>query len=113
MTIPKAVAIFDVVACPATPVAHLAIVLAPCMDSPIADSDLGLTTSLALEIGGLVHVTVDATTDASYRVSSGETVQTPVHGQTFVLKGFLQGPDTMGDLASFRVVGVEVLNFAL
>ena len=80
MAIPEAVTVFDVVACPATPIAHLAIVIAPCMDSPIADSDLGSTTSFALEVGGCVHVVVDAATNASYGISSGKAVGAPVHG---------------------------------
>jgi len=111
--IPETVTVFNVVACPAIPVAHLAIVLAPCMDGPIVDGDLGSTASLALEVGGLVHVAVDAAADASYSVSSGKMVRTLVHGQAFVLKGFLQGPNTMGDLVSFGVVSTEILDLAL
>jgi len=72
--IPKTVTVFDVVACPATPIAHLAIVLAPCMDSLITDSDLGSTTSLAFKVGGFVHVAVNAVADAGYSVSGGEAV---------------------------------------
>ena len=87
--IPKTVTVFDVVACPATPIAHLAIVLAPCMDSLVANSDLSSTTSLALKVGGLVHVVVDAAMNASYSVSGSKAVRTPVHGQAFVLKGLL------------------------
>ena len=72
--ISKAVTVFNAMACSATPITHLAIVLAPCMDGPIANSDLGLMTSLALEIGGLVHVAVDAATNASYGISGGKAV---------------------------------------
>jgi len=72
--IPEAVTILDIVTCLATPIAHLAIVLAPCMDSPIAGCNLGSTASLALEVRGLVHVMVDAAANVSYCVSSGETV---------------------------------------
>ena len=72
--ITEAIAVLNVVPCLTAPVAHLAIVVAPCVDGSIAYSDLSLTTSLALEIGGLVHVTVDVATDASYGVSSGEAV---------------------------------------
>jgi len=77
--ISKAIAVLNIVPCLTAPVAHLAIVVAPCMDGLIAYSDLSSTTSFALEIGGLVHVTVDAATDASYGVSSGKVVRTPIH----------------------------------
>jgi len=113
VAISETVTVFNVVACLATPVAHLAIVLAPGMDGLIADGDLGLAASLALEVGGFVHVAVDTAMDASYRISSGEAVRTPVHGQAFVLKGLFQGPDAMGDLAGFRVVSTEILDLAL
>jgi len=106
-------AVFDVVACPATPITHLAVVLAPCMDSSVTNGDLGLTTSFAFEVGGLVYVMVDTAADTSYSVSGGETVRTPIYGQAFVLKGLFQGPDTLGDLASFGVVSPEILNFTL
>ena len=111
--IPEAVTILDIVTCLATPIAHLAIVLAPCIDSPIADCDLGLTASLALEVRGLVHVAVDAAANVSYSISGGETVRTLIHGQAFVLQGLLQGSNALGDLASFGVVGMEILDFAL
>ena len=74
MAIPKTVTIFDVMACLATPIAHLATVLAPCMDGPIANSDLGSAASLAFEVRGLMHVAVNATIDTGYGVSSGKTV---------------------------------------
>ena len=70
----KTIAIFDVVTCLATPVAHLAVVVAPCMNGLIANGDLGLAASLALEVGGLVHVAVNAMTNMSYSVSSGKVV---------------------------------------
>ena len=78
--IPKAVTVFDVVACLATPIAHLVVVLAPCMNGSIAYSDLSLTASLAFEVGGLVHIAVDAAANASYSVSSSEAVRTLIHG---------------------------------
>jgi len=78
--IPEAVTVLDVVACPSIPVTHLAIVLAPCMDGPIVNGDLGLTASLALEVGGLVHIAVNTTTNTGYGVSSSKTVQALVHG---------------------------------
>ena len=113
MAIPEAVTVLDVVARLSTPVAHLAIVHAPCMNSSVANGDLGLTTSLALEVRGLVHVAVDVTANASYSISGGETVQALVHRQLFSLKGFLQGPDALGDLAGLGMVSVEILDFAL
>ena len=79
VAITKAITVFNVVPCLTIPVAHLAIVIAPCVDGSIAYSDLSSTTSLALEIGGLVHVAVNAATDASYGVSSGKVVRTPIH----------------------------------
>ena len=72
--IPETVAVFDVVACLTTPIAHLAIVLAPCMDGPIMDCGLGLAASLALEVRGLVHIMVDAAMNAGYGISSSEAV---------------------------------------
>jgi len=83
------------------------------MNGTIANSDLSLMASLALEVGGLVHVTVDTMANTSYGISGGEMVQTLVHGQVFILKGFLQGPNVAGNLACFRVVSAEVLNLTL
>jgi len=105
-------AVLNVVACPSAPVTHLAVVLAPCMHSPVTNGDLGSTTSLALEVRGLVHVVVDAMANTSYGVSGGKTVRALVHRQSFGLKGFLQGSNALGDLASFGVVCAKVLDFA-
>ena len=74
MAVPKGIAIFNIVACLATPIAHFTVIIAPCMDGPIADGDLGLATSLTLKVGGFVHIAVDAATNVSYGVSSGKTV---------------------------------------
>jgi len=109
----EAVAVFNVVASLSAPVTHLAIVFAPRINSPIVNGDLGSTASLALEVGGLVYVTVDAATNMAYGVSGSETVQTPVHRQSLSLKRLFQGPNALGDLASFGMVGTEVLDFAL
>jgi len=87
--IPEAVTVLDIVACLSAPVAHLAVVLAPCVDGPIANGDLGSAASLAFEVRGLMHVAVNATMDTGYGISSGKTVRTSVHGQTFGLEGFL------------------------
>jgi len=71
MAIPKAVAVFNVVACPATPIAHFTIVLAPGVYGAVANGDLSPLSSLALEIGGLVHVAIDAMADAGNSVGGG------------------------------------------
>jgi len=113
VAISEAVTVFDVVACPSTPVTHLAVVLAPCVNGLVANSDLGSAASFALEVGGLVHVMVDAMANVSYGVSSGEMVRTPVHRQAFILEGLLQGPDATSDLLGFRVVSTEILYLAL
>ena len=80
--------ILNVVACPAAPIAHLTVVLAPCMNSLVANGDLSLMTSLALEVGGLVHVAVNATVNAGDGISGGKTVRAAVHCKSFDLKGF-------------------------
>jgi len=83
------------------------------MNSSIADGDLGPTTSFALEVRGLVHVAVDVMANASYSVSGGKMVQTLVHSQSFGLEGLFQGPNALGDLASFGMVSAEILDFPL
>ena len=83
------------------------------MNCLIADGNLGLTTSFALEVGGLVHVAINAVTNAGYGVSGGETVRTLVYGQSFGLEGLFQGPNALGNLAGFGMVSVEVLDFPL
>jgi len=85
--VPEAVAVLNVVTCSSAPVTHLAIVLAPGMYGTVMNGDLSPTASLALEVGGLVHVVINATADVGYGVGSGKSVQTPVHGQAFVLEG--------------------------
>jgi len=70
----EAMTVLDVVACPPTPITHLAVVFAPGMYGAIANSDLSLTASLALEVGGLVHVAINATVDVGYGVSGGKSV---------------------------------------
>jgi len=74
MAISKAIAIFDVVACLPIPVAHFAVVLAPCVNGTIANSNLSSAASFALKIGGFVYVVVDAMSDTSYSISGGEAV---------------------------------------
>ena len=72
LAIAEGVAFFYIVACLTTPVAHLVIVLSPGIYGTIADSDLSPTSSFALEVRCLVHVAVDATTDASDGIGGGE-----------------------------------------
>jgi len=69
-TVAERVAFFNVVTCPTTPIAHLAVVLAPSMYGMVANSDLSLLSSLTLKVGSLVHVTVNAAMDTSNGVSS-------------------------------------------
>jgi len=85
--IAKGVTLLNVVAGLTTPITHLAIVLAPSMYGMIADGDLSSTASLALEVGGLMHVVVNTTANASYGVSGGKAVRTSIHGQAFILEG--------------------------
>jgi len=113
MAIPEAIAVLDIVTCLTAPITHLAIVLAPCMDGLITDCGLGSAASLALKVRGLVHVAVNAATNAGYGISSGKAVRALIHGQAFVLEGLFQGSDALGDLASFGVVGTEILDFTL
>ena len=72
-------AVLNVVAYLSTPVTHLTIVLAPGMDSMIANGDLSPMSSSALEVRGFVHVVVNAATDAGNGVSGSKAVQTLVH----------------------------------
>ena len=79
MAIPEAVTVFDVMACLPAPIAHFAVVVAPGVYGSVADCNLGLAASLALEVRGLVHVAVNAATNVGYGVSSGEVVRTLIH----------------------------------
>ena len=111
--IPKAITVFNVVASLSTPVAHLAVVFAPSMNGTIANGDLSLAASLALEVGGFVHVAVNMTANVSNSVSSSKAVRASVHGQLLGLKGLLESPNMAGDLLGLGMLGVEVLDFAL
>jgi len=70
--ISEAVALFDVVPSSTTPITHFAIVLAPGMEGVIMNGDLSPASSFALEVGGLMHVMVDALTNASYGISGSK-----------------------------------------
>jgi len=63
LAITERVALFYIVAHLAAPIAHLVVVFAPGMYGSIANGDLSPASSLAFEVRGLVHVTVDAVTD--------------------------------------------------
>jgi len=69
--VPEAVTVLDVVSRLTTPIAHLAVVLAPGMDGTVADSNLSPASSLAFKIGSLVHVAVDVATNAGDGIGSG------------------------------------------
>jgi len=68
------VAFFNVVACPTTPVTHLAIIFAPGMQGTVTDGNLSPTSSFAFEVGGLVHVAINATTYTGYGVGSSKSL---------------------------------------
>jgi len=78
--ISEAMTVLDVVACPPAPIAHLAVIFAPGMYGTVANSNLGSTTSFALEVGSLVHVAINAMANAGYGVGGRKSVRTPVHG---------------------------------
>ena len=105
--------LLDVVASPATPVAHLAIVLAPGMYGMVMDGDLSPSSSFAFEVGGLVYVTVNVSMDAGNGIGSGEMFRAVIYRQLFSLEGLLENADAAGDLSGFGMVGAEVLDFAL
>jgi len=70
----EGVALFYVVACLTTPVAHFVVVFAPGMYGAITNGGLSLASSFAFEIRGLVHVTVDVTADAGDGVGSSKSL---------------------------------------
>ena len=78
--IAERVTFFYVVACLAAPVTHLVVVLAPSVYGSIANSDLSPVSSLALEVGSLVHITVDAATDAGDDIGGSKSFRASVHG---------------------------------
>ena len=78
--ITEGVALLDVVTHLATPIAHFTIIFAPSMHGVVANGNLSLVSSFALEVGGLVHIVVDATTYAGNGVGGGKAFGTSVHG---------------------------------
>jgi len=111
--IAEGVTLLNVVTCLATPVAHFAIVLAPGMHGTIVNSDLSFTSLFAFEVGGLVHVMVDATMDAGDGIGSGQVFGAMVYGKPFSLEGFFKRSNVTSNLDGLGVVGAEVLDFAL
>jgi len=111
LAVAKAVAFFYVVACLTTPIAHFVVVFAPGVHGAIANGSLSPVSSLAFKVGGLVHVAVNAATDAGNGVGGGESLQASVHGQSFSLQGLLESSDAVSKLCGFGVVGAEVLDF--
>jgi len=69
----KGVAFLNVVTRLAAPVAHLAVILAPGMHGMVADCDLSPSSSFAFEVGGLVHVTIDATAYVDNGIGGSES----------------------------------------
>ena len=112
-TVPNAVTFFDVMACLSAPIAHLAVVLAPSVESSVTNCYQGSASSFALEVRGVVHVAIDASTNASDCVGSSESFGTSIHGKTFGLEGLLEGADASRELCGFGVVGAEILYFTL
>jgi len=112
-TVAEAMALFNVVPSPSAPITHLPVVLAPGVDGAVANSNLSPSSSLAFEIGGTMHVVVNAVMNAGDGISSGKMFGTSVHGETFSLEGFFQSSNAMSKLGGLRVIGAEVLDFAL
>jgi len=85
LAVTKGVALFDVVAHLTTPVAHLAVVLAPGVHGTVTNSYLGPSSSFTLEVGGLVHVAINATAYSGNGIGSSELFRTLVHRKSFSL----------------------------
>ena len=85
MAIPKTMAFLDVVSSLTAPIAHLAIVLAPSMKGAVANGDLSFVSSLAFEVGGLVHVVINAMAYTGNSVGSSKVFRATVHGKSFSL----------------------------
>ena len=83
--ITEGVALFYVVTRLATPIAHLVVVFTPGMYGTIVNGNLSPVSSLAFEVRGLVHVAVNAATDAGNGISGGKSFGALVHGQSFSL----------------------------
>jgi len=111
LAIAEGVALFYVVTCLATPIAHFVVVFAPGMQGTVTDGSLSPSSSFAFEIRGLVHVAVNVATDAGNGVGGSESLQALIHGQSFSLQGLFENSDVASKLCGFGVVSAEVLNF--
>jgi len=101
------------VTCLATPVAHFAVVFTPGMYGTVTNGDLSFASSFALEIGGFVHVVVNAATDVGDGIGSGQLFGAAVYGKLLGLKRLFEDSNTASDLDGFGMVGAEVLDLAL
>jgi len=110
--ITEGVTLFYIVTHLATPIAHFVVVFAPGMYGTVADGGLSPSSSLAFEVRGLVHVTVNAVTDAGNGIGGGKSLRASVHGQSFGLQGLFENSDAASELCGFGVVGVEILDFS-
>jgi len=111
LAVAEGVALFYVVACLTTPVAHFVVVFAPGMYGAITNGGLSPASSFALEVGGLVHVAVDVTADAGNGVGGSKSLRALVHGQSFGLQGLFENSDAASELCGLGIVGAEVLDF--
>ena len=75
----EGVTFFNVVAGLATPIAHFAIVFAPGVHGTVANGGLSLSSSFALEVGGLVHVAINAMAYMGNSISGGQAFRTLVY----------------------------------
>jgi len=96
--IAKAVALLNIVPGPSAPIAHLAIILAPGMDSAVVNGNLSLLSSLALEVRGAMHVVVNVMMDSGDSISGSKAFGALVHGKAFSLEGFLQNSNATSKL---------------
>jgi len=74
LAITERVTLFYVVTRLATPITHFVVVLTPGMHGMVTNGGLSPSSSLAFEVRGLVHVTVDMVTDAGNGVSGGKSL---------------------------------------
>jgi len=109
--IAEGVALFYIVTCLATPIAHFVVVFAPGVQGTVTDGSLSPSSSFAFEIRGLVHVTVNAATDAGNGIGGGKSLRALIHGQSFGLQGLFENSNAVSKLCGFGVVSAEVLNF--
>ena len=71
--ITKGVALFDIVACLTAPIAHLVVVFTSGVYGMIVDGNLGPVPSFAFEVRGLVHLAIDAATDAGNSIGGSKS----------------------------------------